>query len=136
MQRICVKIAARILIQQFYCRPHNDSMVTVEHFSLILYFLENTSCSYSISLFARTTCALILHNCAINCNIISLRRNLDPNSGSDGEKFFDIGKRSARLIVPKLKEGHRMLRMERVGSGKETLYIPTEVAANSTTKTR
>ena len=45
---------------------------------------------------------------------------IDPNSGSDGEKFFDIGKRSARLIVPKLKEGHRMLRMERVGSGKET----------------
>ena len=61
---------------------------------------------------------------------------IDPNSGSDGEKFFDIGKRSARLIVPKLKEGHRMLRMERVGSGKETLYIPTEEAANSTIKTR
>ena len=61
---------------------------------------------------------------------------IDPNSGSEAEKFFDIGKRSGRLIVPKLKEGHRMLRMERVGSGKETLYIPTEVAANSTTKTR
>ena len=61
---------------------------------------------------------------------------IDPNSGSDAEKIFDVGKRSARLIVPKLKEGHRMLRMERVGSGKETLYIPTEVAANSTTKTR
>jgi hypothetical protein len=61
---------------------------------------------------------------------------IDPTSGSDAEKFFDIGKRSARLIVPKLKEGHRMLRMERVGSGKETLYIPTEAAANSTIKTR
>ncbi len=61
---------------------------------------------------------------------------MDPNSGSDAEKFFDVGKRSARLIVPKLKEGHRMLRMERVGSGKETLYIPTEVAANSVTRTR
>jgi hypothetical protein len=61
---------------------------------------------------------------------------IDPNSGSDGEKFFDIGRRSARLIVPKLKEGHRMLRIERVGSGKETLYIPTEAAANSTTRTR
>jgi len=60
---------------------------------------------------------------------------LDSNSGSDAEKF-DIGKRSARLIVPKLKEGHRMLRMERVCSRKETLYIPTEVAADSTTKTR
>ena len=61
---------------------------------------------------------------------------MDPNSGSDAEKFFDVGKRSARLIVPKLKEGHRMLRIERVGSGKGTLYIPTEVAANSTTRTR
>jgi hypothetical protein len=50
---------------------------------------------------------------------------IDPNSGSDSEKYFDVGKRSVRLIVPKLKEGHRMLRMERVGSGKETLYIPT-----------
>jgi len=61
---------------------------------------------------------------------------IDSNCGSDAEKFFDVGKRSARLIVPKLKEGHRMLRIERVGSGKETLYIPTEVTANSTTKTR
>jgi hypothetical protein len=61
---------------------------------------------------------------------------IDHNSGSDAEKFFDVGKRSARLIVPKLKEGHRTLRMERVGSGKETLYIPTEVTANSTLRTR
>jgi hypothetical protein len=61
---------------------------------------------------------------------------LDPNSGSDAEKFFDVGKRSARLIVPKLKEGYRMLRMERVGSGKETLYISTEVIANSPTRIR
>lgn len=61
---------------------------------------------------------------------------IEPISGSDTEKFFDIGKRSARLIVPKLKEGQRMLRTEREGSGKEILYIPTEVATNSTTKTR
>ena len=61
---------------------------------------------------------------------------IDPNSGSDAEKFFDVGKRSARLIVPKLKEGHRMLRMERVGSGKESLYILTEVTANSPTRIR
>jgi hypothetical protein len=66
----------------------------------------------------------------------SYKEVIEPNSGSDAEKFFDVGKRSARLRVPKLKEGHRMLRMERVDSGKETLYIPTEVAANSTTKTR
>jgi hypothetical protein len=55
---------------------------------------------------------------------------------SGDEKFFDVGKKSARLIVPKLKEGHRMLRMERVGSGKETLYIPTEVTSNSSAKAR
>ena len=52
------------------------------------------------------------------------------------KKFFDVGKRSARLIVPKLKEGHRTLRMERVGSGKESLYILTEVTANSPTRIR
>jgi hypothetical protein len=61
---------------------------------------------------------------------------IDPNGGIDAEKFFDVGKRSARLIVPKLKKGHRMLRMERVGSGKETLYIPTDAAVNSTIRTR
>jgi hypothetical protein len=73
---LCADCFKNILIQQFYCRPHNDSMVTVEHFSLILYFLENTSYCYYIRLFARTTCTLILRNSAINCNIISLRRNL------------------------------------------------------------
>ena len=54
----------------------------------------------------------------------------EMNDGSGTEKFFDVGKRSARLIVTKLKEGHRLLRIERVGSGKDTLYIPTEVATN------
>ena len=61
---------------------------------------------------------------------------IDHNSGSDAENFFNVGKRSVRLIVPKLKDGLRMLRMERVGSGKETLYIPTEVTANSSAKAR
>jgi hypothetical protein len=28
----------------------------------------------------------------------------DPNSGSEAEKFFDMGKRSARLILDKLRE--------------------------------
>lgn len=55
----------------------------------------------------------------------------ETNNGSGTDKYFDVGKRSARLIVAKLKEGHRLLRIERVGSGKETLYIPTEVATNS-----
>ena len=35
---------------------------------------------------------------------------IDPNSGSDAEKIFDVGKRSARLMVPKLKEGHRSVK--------------------------
>lgn len=53
---------------------------------------------------------------------------VDPNTGSNSEKFFDVGKRSARLIVDKLKAGHRTLKIERIGSGKDTLYIPTEVS--------
>jgi hypothetical protein len=51
----------------------------------------------------------------------------DTNSGSNQEKWFDVGRRSARLILAKLKEGHTLLKIERVGSGKDTLYIPTEV---------
>jgi hypothetical protein len=53
---------------------------------------------------------------------------IDPNSGSSQEKFFDVGRRSARLIIAKLKEGHTTLKIERIGSGKDTLYIPTEVS--------
>jgi hypothetical protein len=41
---------------------------------------------------------------------------VDPNTGSNSEKFFDVGKRSARLIVDKLKAGHRTLKIERIGS--------------------
>lgn len=55
-------------------------------------------------------------------------RVAEANDEHEIEKFFDVGKRSARLIVPKLKAGHRLIRIERVGSGKETLYIPTEIA--------
>ena len=52
----------------------------------------------------------------------------DPNSGSNEEKFFDVGKRSARLILAKLKEGYNILKIERIGSGKDTLYIPIPVS--------
>jgi hypothetical protein len=38
------------------------------------------------------------------------------NSNSDEEKFFEVGKRSARLIISKLKEGHTLLKIGRVGS--------------------
>ena len=54
---------------------------------------------------------------------------IDPNSGSSQEKFFDVGRRSARLILAKLKEGHTLLKIERIGKGTDTLYIPTEVTA-------
>jgi hypothetical protein len=53
---------------------------------------------------------------------------IDTNSGSNQEKFFDVGRRSGRLIIAKLKEGYTLLKIERIGSGKDTLYIPTEVA--------
>jgi len=53
---------------------------------------------------------------------------IELNSGSNTEKFLDVGRRSARLIVAKLKEGHKILNVERIGSGKDTLYIPTPSA--------
>ena len=54
----------------------------------------------------------------------------DPNADSNSEKYFDVGKRSARLIIAKLKDGNTLLKVERIGSGKETLYIPTQVSVN------
>jgi hypothetical protein len=57
---------------------------------------------------------------------------IDRNSGSNIEKNFDVGKRSARLIIAKLKEGNTLLKIERIGSGKDTLYIPTPVVVSST----
>jgi hypothetical protein len=36
---------------------------------------------------------------------------------------------SARLIIAKLKEGCTLLKIERVGSGKETLYVPTPASS-------
>jgi len=53
---------------------------------------------------------------------------IDLESGSNADKIFDVGKRSARLILAKIKAGNRKLRIERIGSGKDTLYIPTEVS--------
>ncbi|HEU5172257.1 MAG TPA: hypothetical protein VFT83_01910 [Nitrososphaeraceae archaeon] len=38
-------------------------------------------------------------------------------------------KKSARLIIAKLKEGYTLLKIERIGSGKDTLYIPTPVSS-------
>ena len=52
----------------------------------------------------------------------------DPSEENKSEKYFDVGKRSARLIIAKLKEGYSLLKIQRIGSGKETLYIPTQVS--------
>jgi hypothetical protein len=54
----------------------------------------------------------------------------EPNAESNFEKYFDVGKRSARLIIAKLKEGHTLLKLERIGSAKETLYIPTQISVD------
>ena len=53
---------------------------------------------------------------------------IEPNSDNN-EKWLDIGKKSARLIIAKLKEGYTLLKIERIGSGKDTLYIPTPVSS-------
>ena len=50
----------------------------------------------------------------------------EPNS--EKVKMFDVNKTSTRLIIDKLKEGHRVLNIERRGSGTDTLYIPTPVS--------
>jgi hypothetical protein len=53
----------------------------------------------------------------------------NSNNSDHQEKFFEVGRRSARLIIAKLKEGHTLLKIERVGSGKETLYVPTPASS-------
>ena len=40
-------------------------------------------------------------------------------------RWFDVGKRSARLIYSEIKEGNQLLEVKRTGMGKDTLYIPT-----------
>ena len=42
-------------------------------------------------------------------------------------RWFDVGKRSARLIYSELKEGNQLLEVKRTGMGKDTLYIPTAI---------
>jgi len=46
------------------------------------------------------------------------------------EKQFYVGRRSARLIIAKLKDGHTLLKIERIGSGKDTLYYYTKINTN------
>jgi hypothetical protein len=52
---------------------------------------------------------------------------VETGNNDSSEKIFEVGKRSARLIIAKLKEGYTVLKIERIGSGKDTLYVPTPV---------
>jgi hypothetical protein len=45
------------------------------------------------------------------------------------QRKFDVGKRSARLIVAEFKQGNYWLEVQKTGSGKDTLYIPRAVQA-------
>ncbi len=55
-------------------------------------------------------------------------QNMDNKEIDNQEKFFYLGRRSLELIKDQFKQGHRLLKIERKGSGKDTLYIPTPVA--------
>jgi hypothetical protein len=50
---------------------------------------------------------------------------VDKENNENSEKVFEVGKKSARLIIAKLKEGHTVLKIERIGTGQDTLYVPT-----------
>lgn len=60
-------------------------------------------------------------------DIVKKIRFIVVNMENGMEQKLDVGKRSARLIVAKLKEGHKLLEIQRVGAGKETLYVPTPI---------
>ena len=63
---------------------------------------------------------------------IVIELNSDNKEKHDNkEKWLDIGKKSARLIIDKLKEGYTLLKIERIGSGKDTLYLPTIVESTN-----
>lgn len=46
------------------------------------------------------------------------------------ERWFDVGKRSAEAILEKFNKGHKVLNIERIGSGTSTRYIPRPVSKN------
>ena len=61
--------------------------------------------------------------------VIEPDNSSNSNNSDHKEKFFEVGRRSARLIIAKLKEGHTLLKIERIGSGTDTLYVPTPVSS-------
>jgi hypothetical protein len=52
---------------------------------------------------------------------------VDMESSSLKEKTFQVGWNSRKLIEAALNEGHRMLRISRIGGKNDTLYTPTAV---------
>jgi hypothetical protein len=45
----------------------------------------------------------------------------DPNN-ADNEKYWTVSKRTSEQIDAYLSEGHSLLKIQRIGSGKETRY--------------
>jgi hypothetical protein len=45
---------------------------------------------------------------------------MDPNTGQ--EKYWSVGKRVSELIDAMLSEGHNLLKIQRLGTGKDTRY--------------
>jgi hypothetical protein len=49
----------------------------------------------------------------------------DPNRPYQPDKFFTVSKRNSALIDTYLTEGQRILKIHRIGAGKETQYAIT-----------
>jgi hypothetical protein len=75
-------------------------------------------------------------------NIADVQSHIAAVINENKVRWFDVGKRSARLIYSELKEGNQLLEVKRTGMGKDTLYIPTPIqhkniaAATTTNKQR
>jgi hypothetical protein len=50
---------------------------------------------------------------------------IEPNSGSNQEKYLIVGKRTSEEIDSYLGEGHNTLKLQRFGLGKDTRYHVT-----------
>ena len=58
---------------------------------------------------------------------------IDVNHREDGPKPWDLSKTWSEQIDYLLKQGHHILKVERVGSGKKTKYYFTPVVATTAT---
>lgn len=57
---------------------------------------------------------------------------VDLNNKGDGPKSWDLSKTWSESIDYHLKQGHRILKVERVGSGMKTKYHFTPIVAATT----